>query len=78
MVECLYCHNMVENLQASRFQHFNELAYLPRTMGRAWNSALRQSCQGTGISSGGFNHNVAGFLIKMAVESEKTGLCWHA
>ena len=78
MVECLYCHDMVENLQASRFQHFNELACPQGTMGRTWNSALQQPCQGTGTLGGGFNHNVAGFLTKMAAESEKTGLCWHA
>ena len=78
MVECLYCHDMVENLQASRFQHFNELGYLQGTMDRTWNGALQQPCQGTGTAGGGFNHNMAGFLTKMAVESEKTGLCWHA
>jgi len=78
MVECLYCHDMVENMQASRFQHFNGLACPQDTMGKTRNGALQQPCQGTGTPDGGFNHNVAGFLTKMAVESEKTGLCWHA
>ena len=71
MVECLYCHDMVEILQASRLQDFNELACPQGTMGRTRNGALQQPCQGTGTPGGGFNHNVAGFLTKMAVESEK-------
>jgi len=75
MVECLYCHDMVENLRASRFQHFNGLAGHQGTMGRTWNGVPQQPCEGTGTPCGGFNHNMAGFLTKMAVESEKTGLC---
>ena len=77
MVEYLYCQDMVESLYASHFQHFNALACPPGTVGRAWDSALQQPCQKTGITRGGFNHNVAGFLTIMAVESEKTELSWH-
>ena len=47
-------------------------------MGKTRNGVLQQPCQGTGTPDGGFNHNVAGFLTKMAVESEKTGLYRHA
>ena len=78
MVECLDCHNMVENLQASRLQHFNELACTQGVTGRTRNGALQQFWQGTGTSSDGFNHNMSGFLTKMAVESDKTGLYRHA
>src|SRR5215475_9707305 len=73
MVECLYCHDMVENLQASRFQHFNGLAYPQGTMGRTWNGALQQPCHGTGTPGGGFNHNVAGFLTKLTFRTPSDG-----
>ncbi len=66
---------MVENLRASRFQHFNELAGHQETMGRTWNGVPQQPYEGTGALRGGFNHNMTGFLTEMAVESEKTGLC---